>query len=54
MFDIVFGGLVFCAFIVGSVMITCFFIMKPKYHDYWCHTDNVDPEMSHGNSEPHV
>ena len=23
-------------------------------HDYWCHTDNIQPEHAHGHSEPHV
>ena len=54
MFDIVFGGLLFCSFFVGASMITYFFIYQPKQHDYWCHTDNVNPEHSHGNSEPHI
>jgi len=54
MFDIVFGGLLFGSAFTGASMIAYFFLYQPNHHDYWCHTDKVDPELSHGNSEPHI
>lgn len=58
MFDIVFGGLLFCAFGVGTVLILLFFVLWPmahkRKHDYWCHRRNIDHGDDHGNQEPHV
>ena len=58
MFEVVFGGLLFCSAGTGAALIALFFIHWPiankNKHDYGCHRDNLAPGTDHGNQEPHV
>lgn len=43
-----------CVFIVFFAAIGYYMVWPKVEHDYWCHTDNIQPDQSHGHAEPHV
>jgi len=44
----------FIAFICLYILFLWIFKRSHYKHEYWCHTDNIQPEHAHGHSEPHV
>ena len=48
------GVMSFIAFIYLYILSIWIFKRSHYKHDYWCHTDNIQPEHAHGHSEPHV
>ena len=49
------------ALLMSIIAFICLYILslgifkRSHYkHDYWCHTDKIQPEHAHGHSEPHV
>jgi molybdenum cofactor biosynthesis enzyme len=55
MIELILGtGLAMSAFAGASAIVFVIYKMITElHHDYWCHTDRIDPELSHGNTEPH-
>jgi hypothetical protein len=48
-------GLAMSAFTGACAIVFVIYKMITElHHDYWCHTDCIDPELSHGNAEPHI
>ena len=48
-------GLAMSAFTGACAIVFVIYKMITELHyEYWCHTDCIDPELSHGNAEPHI
>ena len=56
MIELILGtGLAMSAFAGASAIVFVIYKMITElHHDYWCHTDSINPELSHGNAEPHI
>ena len=39
--------------LAGAYLCYHFIFHRNDPHDFWSHTENVDPEHSHGHQEPH-
>jgi D-arabinose 5-phosphate isomerase GutQ len=37
----------------SAIVFVVYKMITECHHDYWCHTDRINPELSHGNTEPH-
>jgi len=56
MIELILGtGLAMSAFAGASAIVFVIYKMITElHHDDWCHTDSIDPELSHGNAELHI
>lgn len=41
-------------FIAGLILVAVYALFPKNNHKYYSHTSKIDPENSHGNTEPHV
>ena len=40
--------------LVGAYLCYHFIFHRNEPHDFWSHINQVDPDDSHGNQEPHI